>query len=752
MNERSHTTNNHRQGASKLSRRGFLKLAAVGAGLSGCMPVNGKMARLLEASVRPPEEALPGEASWYASTCRQCPAGCGIVVRTINGRAKKIEGNPAHPLNQGKLCSRGQAGLQVLYNPDRLKNAVRQSGGRGTRQFEPIQWEAALDLLEEKLKEVSPERVAFLGGSMPDHLYLLVSRFLEALGAPAPFQFDMHSAFDGRTTAIKVSEELFGTKTLPFYDIANADVVFSFGANFLETWQSPVAYSRGYGVFRQGEPGRRGFMVHFEPRLSATAASADEWVPIRPGSEGLVALALGRVIVERRLGHVGAFTEEESRLYQGLDVEHLSRESDVSVEALERLALILANGDRPVAIPGGAPAGHTNGHSNYLAIQALNLILRRLGQRGGVFLSQPTPVETMPAAPASSSFAAVQDLIRRMYAGQVDVLFVSGSNPVFELPEASGFRASLERVPFVVSFSPFVDETAAQADLILPDHTYLESWGYQVPSPGADRTVVSNQQPVVRPLSDTRPTAEIILSLAASMGGEVAGALPWRSLSLFLEDASGMLFNSSLSAYRASSAGSFWVAWRQHGGWWADRVLQLEPEPVGFPSGPLPVAPPTFEGAEESFPFYLYPYPNLALSDGRGANLPWLQEVPDPMTTARWSSWIEINPQTAASMGVEDNQVVRVVSPHGEIEAIVVVYPGIRPDVIAVPVGQGHSDFGRYARERGANPLTLLAPLVDPESGGLSWGATRVRMEPTGRKVTLARLESLDGKGRETIR
>jgi anaerobic selenocysteine-containing dehydrogenase len=122
------------------------------------------------------------------------------------------------------------------------------------------------------------------------------------------------------------------------------------------------------------------------------------------------------------------------------------------------------------------------------------------------------------------------------------------------------------------------------------------------------------------------------------------------------------------------------------------------------------------------------------------------------MTTARWSSWIEINPQTAASMGVEDNQVVRVVSPHGEIEAIVVVYPGIRPDVIAVPVGQGHSDFGRYARERGANPLTLLAPLVDPESGGLSWGATRVRMEPTGRKVTLARLESLDGKGRETIR
>jgi len=609
MSEGLRTTNNNHKGAQKLSRRGFLKLAAVGAGLSGCIPVNDKMARWLEAPVRPPEEALPGEATWYASTCRQCPAGCGIVVRTINGRAKKIDGNPAHPLNQGKLCSRGQAGLQVLYNPDRLKNAVRQSGGRGTHQFEPIQWEAALDQVAEKLKGINPERVAFLGGLMPDHLYLLVSRFLEALGAPAPFQFDMHSAYDGRTTAIKVSEELFGTTTLPFYDIANADVVFSFGANFLETWQSPVAYSRGYGEFRQGEPGRRGFMVHFEPRLSATAASADEWVPIRPGSEGLVALALGRMIVERRLGHVGAFTEEESRLYQGLDVERLSRESDVPVETLERLAHILANGNRPVAIPGGAPAGHTNGHSAYLAVQALNLILRRLGQRGGVFLSQPTPVETLPAALASSSFAAVQDLIRRMYDGQVDVLFVYGTNPVFELPEASGFRASLERVPFVVSFSPFVDETAAQADLILPDHTYLESWGYQVPSPSADRPVVSNQQPVVRPLSDTRSTAEIILALAAQLGGEVADALPWRGFSLFLEDASGMLFGSSLSAYRASTAGSFWAAWRQHGGWWADRVLQLEPEPVGFRVGPLPVTPPSFEERKKAFRFICIPTP-----------------------------------------------------------------------------------------------------------------------------------------------
>src|SRR5512145_2167473 len=149
----------------KLSRRDFLKIAAGAAVATGFAPTVRRV--LLEPYVRPPEETLPGQATWYASTCRQCPAGCGIIVRTINGRAKKIEGNPLHPLNRGKLCARGQAGLQVLYNPDRLKNAVRQSGGRGSRKFEPVYWHEALDLLSEKITTLStPKRLAFLGGLM----------------------------------------------------------------------------------------------------------------------------------------------------------------------------------------------------------------------------------------------------------------------------------------------------------------------------------------------------------------------------------------------------------------------------------------------------------------------------------------------------------------------------------------------------------------------------------------------------------
>ena len=178
----------------------------------------------------------------------------------------------------------------------------------------------------------------------------------------------------------------------------------------------------------------------------------------------------------------------------------------------------------------------------------------------------------------------------------------------------------------------------------------------------------------------------------------------------------------------------------------------MEPEPVGFGSLPMTIDEPTFHGDEESYPFHLLPYPSIGLSDGRGANLPWLQELPDPMTTARWQTWVEINPRTAHDLGVKNNDVVRVISPYGMIEAIVLIYPGIRPDVVAVPVGQGHTDYGRYAGERGGNVSKLLAPFTDQTTGSLAWGTTRVVIVPTGRTYDLARLENIEGDGRESLR
>lgn len=733
----------------KISRRNFLKIsggAAVAAGIAD------RTRRLiLEPYVRPPEEELPGVATWYASTCRLCPAGCGIIVRVINGRAKKIEGNPLHPLNQGKLCARGQAGLQLLYNPDRLRNAVLQTGGRGSQKFEPLYWSEAISILAEKLESVStPSRIAFLGGLMPSHLYVLITRLLNSLGADSPIIYDLHSALEGRRSAVQLSEKLFGAPELPLYDIANAEVIYSFGANFLETWMSPVAQSQAYGTMRQGQFGGRGFLVQFEPRLSATAASADEWVPLKPGVEGYVALALGRIIVEERLGQAASHSQYAD-LYQNIDIREMAAASQVPLEDLNRLARIFADADQAIAIPGGGLSGQQNGLASMLAIQSLNLLVAQIGKVGGVFLSQPGPTAAYRQTPITNSYDSVTELMERMQAGEIDLLLIYGANPVYELPASSGFAEAITRVPYVISFSPFVDETAVRADLILPDHTYLESWGYEVPSPGAAKPAVSSQQPVVRPLYDTRSTGDVLIAAANRLGDQAALALPWTDEVAFLQELAGELQDSSLGAYDAKTPNSFWALWRQYGGWWTEKDIPQEPNLTAVVEEPLPVAEPVFEGDEQAYPFHLYPYPSITLSDGRGAHLPWLQGAPDPMTTASWGTWVEMNPETASSLGVSDDDLVRVISPHGELEAPVVVYPGIRPDVVAIPVGQGHEHFGRFAQRRGSNPISLIAAITDPDTGSLAWGATRVRIEPTGEHKTLARLESLAGEGRESL-
>jgi anaerobic selenocysteine-containing dehydrogenase len=734
---------------NKISRRNFLKISA---GATVATGFAHKARRLiLEPYVRPPEEALPGKATWYASTCRQCPAGCGIVVRVINGRAKKIEGNPLHPLNQGKLCARGQAGLQVLYNPDRLKNAVLQSGGRGSLKFEPLFWSDALDILVDKFETLSnPNRVAFLGGLMPSHLYKLSTRFLSSFGSSSPIIYDLHSALEGRSSTVQLSESLFGAPELPIYDLANAEVIFSFGANFLETWMSPVSQSHAFGTMRQGQLGGRGFLVHFEPRLSATAASADEWIPIKPGVEGYIALAIGRIILEERLGQASSH-RPYSVLYQNVDVQEMADASQVPVEVLHRLARIFADADQAIAIPGGGLAGQHNGGASMLAVQALNLLSAQIGRMGGVFLSQPGPTAGFRQNPNPDSFEDLSILIERMKSGEIDLLLIYGTNPVYELPNSAGFAEAIARVPYVISFSQFVDETAARSDLILPDHTYLESWGYEVPAPGAAKPTVSSQQPVVRPLYDTRSTGDVLLAVAERLGGQVANALPWSDEVAFLQELATELHGSSLGAYDAKTPHSFWALWRQYGGWWTEKEIPREPDLTTIVQEPLPVSEAIFDGDEDAYPFYLLPYPSITLSDGRGANLPWLQGTPDPMTTATWGTWVELNPETASSLGVSDNDIVRVISPYGELEAPVVIYPGIRPDVVAIPVGQGHNNLGRFAQSRGSNPISLIAAITDPDTGSLAWGATRVRIEPTGEQKILARMESLAGEGRESL-
>ena len=284
-----------------ISRRDFLKLAGVGAAttavLTGCGPASRYVAR--EPYTKMPEYTYNGLSTYYATTCRECSAGCGLIVRTMQGRALKVEGNQNNPVNLGKTCARGQATLHGLYNPDRVTDPLQRSkrGGNATVKMD---WDAAVQVLADALSKNQPGEIAFLIGMAPDHIFDLITDITKSIGAPGPIRYGALGMFEARTTLVQAAKEMFGQAVLPFFDIGGADLVFSFGANFLETWLSPVAQTRSFAKLRQGTPNRRGTFIQFEARMSQTGAKADQWIPLKPGTEALVVLAIGRIAAEAR--------------------------------------------------------------------------------------------------------------------------------------------------------------------------------------------------------------------------------------------------------------------------------------------------------------------------------------------------------------------------------------------------------------------------------------------------------------------
>jgi anaerobic selenocysteine-containing dehydrogenase len=714
---------------SKISRRDFLKVAGAGAAataiLTGCGPDSRYVIRTPYTKM--PEYSYNGLSTYYASTCRECPAGCGIVVRTMQGRALKVEGNALNPVNLGKTCARGQASLEGLYNPDRIQNPHVHD--RGGANLVLLTWDDAVGIVKDTLNTNSPDQIAFLLGMTSDHLADLVTEITTAMGAPPPIRYGAFAEFESRTTLAASVNQAFGISAIPFFDLGNSDMIFSFGANFLETWLSPVAYGRGFARMRQGYAGKRGYMIQFEPRISQTAVVADEWIPIVPGTEGLVALGIGRACAELQSAAIPA-------IYRSVDLNQVALASGVSLDDLRRLAGLFRFAARPLAIPGSAALACSDGLESGQAVLALDVLAGNLGQSGGVFLTPPLPVHAKNTH-LPNTFKELVDLVQAMKSGNVKVLFIHGVNPLHEFPSALGFADALANVPTVVSFASFPDETSLQADYVLPDHTGLESWGYQKIITGGDRPVISGAQPVVMPFYNTKATADVLLAAIQAAGGRVSQAVPYKDEVEFLQNSVQDLLQLD-GFFNATEMATFWSKWQQYGGWWNTSPGLAVPTAPGFLNQPLELAPATFDGNGE---YYLYPFLSPLLSDGSGANRPWLQETPDPTTSVVWNTWVEINPTTADKLGLQTDDVVKITSPFGTIEASVYRYPAIRPDTIAIPFGQGHTAYGQFAQGRGANLANLLGGTVN-SAGDLAISGVKVSIEKTGRTQVLARLES----------
>lgn len=694
-----------------MDRRRFLKVTAItgtSAALASCGHPENQIIRFV-----PEEELTPGIAVWKPSVCPLCSAGCGVLARVMDGDAevsrngqpgitrmglaRKLEGDPAHAVSQGRLCVRGQAALQVTYHPDRIATPLKRTGERGSGAFQEVSWDEALaDLVgrfDSLVESGQAGAVWFLGRARQGRRRELVAEFLRRLGAPSPVSFEL---FD-EAVARHANDLSFGRHQLPTLDLARTRYLINFGADFLGTWNSPVAQTVAYGRMRQGQPGARAKFVQVEPRVSQTGASADEWVAVRPGTEGIVALGLAHVIMREGLrpaagaGRAGTLVDGWAGGLPQFTPQEVERRTGVKTARLERLAREFAAHGPAVAVIGGAALAHANGVPQALAVNALNGLVGSVDTPGGIMF---TPTETPVARPARS----LRDLVNASPAPQL--LLLDDANPVFATPPAAKVADALRRIPFIVSFGGFIDETSALADLILPDHSFLESWTESAPESGALEVVATAAPPAMRPLYGTRAMPDVLLEIGRRLQHPLDPPFPWQT------------FEEMVQTPREGA----------------------DTAPPGRATAPTPVPwrEPAFDGDAATYPFHFLPYASQALYDGSLAHLPWLQELPDPMTTAMWCSWVEINARTAGQLGIVQGDMVEVASAHGSVRAPALISPGIAPDAVAMPVGQGHETFTRYASGRGANPMRVLAPVEVPETGALAWSATRVKLARVG--------------------
>ena len=702
-----------------INRRDFLKVIGVAGGTAAVTGAcSGEPVEQIIPYVIPPESYIPAIPKFYSSTCRECPAGCGIVIKNRDGRAIKIEGNPNSPISSGSTCARGQASLQGLYNPDRNRTPLKQNEfGR----LAPTSWETGSDELSAKINELVSQgngnRIVYLSNSISGTLNDLVDKWTKAIGAKH-YTYESFS-YDPLKEANKIT---FGIDEIPSYKIENADYILSFGADFLETWLSPTQYARGFSKLKTVKNGKVGKFVQVEPRMSVTGASADSWIAVKPGTEVFLALGVANAIIKNRAA------KKDISLVAGMlsqyTPEKVSGLTDVPAETINQIAKDFIK-FKSVALGGGVALSGTNATETVVAINILNYLAGNIGKT--VDFSDTQLISN------ANNFQDIVKLLDDMRNGKVDILIVQGTNPAYALPKALNAVDAIKKVPYIVSFSSFMDETTELSQLVLPDNHSVESWGDFQPT----KSYVSIIQPAMRPVFNTQSVGDTLISLSKKIDS-TKELITEENYYEYLRTAWKDVANYVAPG---KDFDLFWNDTLRDGG----VEIELPDKAVDLSSTVQSVnfEEPKFQGDGE---YYLVTYPSYRFFDGSGANKPWLQELPEALSTSVWDSYVEINSETAKKMGVREGSFITISTPQGEQKLQIFQYDGIRPDTVAVALGQGHTAYGRYAKDRGVNPLDLLPNTSDRISGGFAFLSSKVSISNDRKHSLLVRTQYTRGQ------
>ena len=711
-----------------LGRRGFLGAAGALAGAAACR--TSRPSQELQDPYAATKTAVPlergtrpGEERWVMTTCGLCRAGCGLRVRVVDGRAVKVEGNPESPVNRGGVCARGQAGLQLLYHPDRVRAPRRRVGQRGENRWQEISWDEAIADLAAELAKVrsagEPQSLVLLDGEYAGATHALWTRFMAAFGSPN----HVGHGCGGRAQIAQAVRSLTGAMGVAGYDFEHSACVFLVGTGALESSHHAIGLARAMG--RTPRP----HVFCASPRLPQMATFVDVWIDVAPGTATALLLGLAHVLVRDNLADLAALETAvgflpsmadsgpqlglRARLLAEFSPGSVASMTGVSAERIQHAAHTLAN-QRPAVVAVDEELVELGAAAAAILV---NTLLGSLNVAGGMRLDRGDAFAFSALQPddAASAGLAALSLDGRKGSDFTDarllalpqavlsakpyvakVLLQSYSNPVYSKPDGKIWREAIAKVPFVVSFSPFFDESTALADLVLPDHTFFERW--DVVETG---TSLAFRQPVVPPMANTLATGEVILRVARVLGGSIARAFPWntmRETALAGLSAATKARPSLLDDLQSQGAAARAPD--------AKAAVVVDVRSISW-------VPPSAPSDSVRFPFALVPFRGPGYAEGGLRQMAWLAELPAVMNP--WGQRIEISSDDARRLGIEHGDDVVVESSFGMLPAQAQVSTTVRPGVLGLPLGR-------------EDAMGVLGSFVDEASGHWLASATRAQI------------------------
>ena len=723
-----------------LSRRNFIKCGLMTGAAVSLTACQRNVEHGVVSQYVMPEYAIPGQPLYWATTCGECIGGCGVAIKTSDGRAIKMEGLPEHPLSRGKVCARGQSALQVTYHPSRLDAFWDGTANKVvTRDWAEI-YKTTLDkalLADKQPLFVTRSLSGTLGG-------LMVELAKETKGKIWVLDYP------SRLAERQVMKALTGKAELPFYRFEDADYAVTFGGDLLAMGHNIVRSGWGYGEFRQGRGRDRGTLISVSSRINMTAGNSDRWLATRPGAEGWVALAVGNLVAAKKGGAAWPAWAK------GISLEKAAEASGLDAKLIERLAEQLLKAKKPLIVADSDAGNYVNGVDSLYIIHSLQKLLT-----GSIETFEPENVLGVKGGVPAGLVVSTEGAKKHLESGNCQATWVFDLDIVNLMPASIDAKDLLGKGGSLTVFTTFASETTKLAKAVVPILNWVEEFGDQRIT-GAGLDVYNVQQPAIRPYWENARSLGDILT-AVKVGDPIAlGVIPAGApenaskgktfRDLIKGDADEARWETLLArggSYKAESLG--WDIYK-------NRVVtppRLLPDPGKAPAGVNP-----YEGIDaakvDSWTDLflegpvLVPIPTLALRDGSLGNRPWMQELPDPMTTAVWGGYVEMSESYAASLGVKRHDIVKVTVEGVEKPIVGPALPSasMHEDFIGVPVGSENPDysgwsglnygmgskvFGRYGwtnanySKGGINPLTKMK--TEMTAGGEPRWISKVKVE-----------------------